>query len=122
MVDHEYVCVSIDSGSGADGCPLDFGHASDDVENPAKVHLRTATNDAIQDCGERQVGIAFIDADGDEVQATNRFRLGDFSKPVLSCGLRVMRGAIVHLGLGNSFTQPPGMTKRIPLVMIGKSF
>ena len=28
----------------------------------------------------------------------------------------------MHLELGNSFMQPPGMTKRIPLVMIGKSF
>ena len=55
VVDHEYVWVSIDSGSDADGCPLDFGHASDDVKNPAKVHLRTATNDSIQDCCERQV-------------------------------------------------------------------
>ena len=28
---YEYVWVSIDSGSDADGCPLDYGHPQDDV-------------------------------------------------------------------------------------------
>ncbi|CAK0850526.1 unnamed protein product, partial [Prorocentrum cordatum] len=123
--DSKYVWVSIDSGSDADGCPLGFGHSSDDVEDPTKVELRTATNDEIQDYGERNVGIAFLDETGHGVMATNRFRIGGFSKPVLSCGIRVMRGAVVHLETGNSYMAPPsvnGVQRNIPLTMIGKSF
>ncbi|CAK0822283.1 unnamed protein product [Prorocentrum cordatum] len=121
----KYVWVSIDSGSDADGCPLGFGHSSDDVEDPTKVELRTATNDEIQDYGERNVGIAFLDETGHEVMATNRFRIGDFSKPVLSCGIRVTRGAVIHLETGNSYMAPPsvnGVQRKISLTMIGKSF
>ncbi|CAK0814682.1 unnamed protein product, partial [Prorocentrum cordatum] len=121
----KYVWVSIDSGSDADGCPLGFGHSSDDVDDPTRVELRTATNDEIQDYGERNVGIAFLDETGHEVMATNRFRIGDFSKPVLSCGIRVMRGAAIHLETGNSYMAPPSVNdiqRRIPLTMIGKSF
>ncbi|CAK0871316.1 unnamed protein product, partial [Prorocentrum cordatum] len=120
-----YVWVSIDSGSDADGCPLSFGHSSDDVEDPTSVELRTATNEEIKDYGERNVGIAFLDETGNEVMATNRFRIGDFSKPVLSCGIRVMRGAVIHLEQGNSYMAPPslnGTQRKIPLTMIGKSF
>ncbi len=93
--------------------------------SPTNVQLRLATNVGIQDHGERQVGIAFIDECGGEVQATNRFRLGDFSKPVLSCGLRVTCGAAAHLELGNSYTQTPTPSKhlvrRVQVVTIGKS-
>ncbi|CAK0831086.1 unnamed protein product, partial [Prorocentrum cordatum] len=121
----KYVWVSIDSGSDADGCPLGFGHSSDDVEDPTKVELRTATNDEIQDYGEQNVGIAFLDEIGHEVMSTNRFRIGNFSKPVLSCGIRVMRGAVIHLETGNSDMAPPGangVQRKIPLTIIGKSF
>ncbi|CAK0818910.1 unnamed protein product [Prorocentrum cordatum] len=120
----KYVWVSNDSGSDADGCPLGFGHPSDDVEDPTRVDLRTATNDEIQDCGERNVGIAFLDETGHEVMATNRFRIGDFSKPVLSCGIRV-RGAVILLETGNSYMAPPsvnGVQRRTPLTIIGTSF
>ncbi|CAK0836500.1 unnamed protein product, partial [Prorocentrum cordatum] len=123
--DSKYVWVSIDSGSDADGCPLGFGHSSDDVEDPTEVELRTATNDEIQDYGERNVGIAFLGETGHEVMATNRFRIGDFSKPALSCGIRVMRGAVIHLETGNSYMAPPsgnGAQRKIPLTMAGKTF
>ena len=46
---NKYVWVSIDSGSDADGCPLNFGHASDNVANPSQVELRTATNEEFKD-------------------------------------------------------------------------
>ena len=73
--------------------------SSDNIANPKPVELRTATNRKIADLGERQVGLAFLGESGDEVMATNRFRLGDFNKPVLSCGVRVVRGATIHLEL-----------------------
>ena len=122
-----YVWVSIDSGSDADGCPTSFGHSADDVAGSKPVELRTATNSKIADLGERQVGLAFLGESGDEVMATNKFRLGDFNKPVLSCGVRVLRGATIHLELGNSYMQAPVQTSgkqpaRVPLTMVGRSF
>ena len=90
----KFMWVSIDSGSDADGCPISFGDAKGDVANPSKVSLTTATHTSIEDMGERNVGMAFVDEQGGEVMATNKFRLGDFSKPVLSCGLRVLRGEV----------------------------
>ncbi len=51
LADREFAWVSIDGGSDADDCPLDFGHPQDDEKNPAKVRLRTATNDEIRNYG-----------------------------------------------------------------------
>ncbi len=52
------------------------------------------------------MGIVFIDSGCDEVRATNRFRLGDFS--------------CAHLRLENH--AQGRAPKRIPLTMIGESF
>ena len=98
--------------------PISFGHPSDDVSDPSRVEVRTATDDGIKDYGARLVGIAFLDESGNDIKATNRFRIGDFSKPVLSCGLRVMSGAVIQLELGNSYMMPPsvnGKQRRMPL-------
>ncbi len=52
--------------------------------------------------------------------------MGDFIRPAVSCGLRVTRGAVVHLELGNCFTQTPAgpgqSPKRIPLTTVGENF
>ena len=65
------------------------------------------------------MGIAFLDEHGGEINATNRFRLGDF-------GRRAMRGATLHSELGNCYIQPraqPGRELRsAPLATIRKSF
>ena len=50
----------------------------------------------------------------------------DFNKLVLSCGIRVVRGAIVHLETDNCYMEAPSIDgkprQRISLVMKGKSF
>ncbi len=105
---------------------MSFGDQADDVLSPSRVKLRTATNTTIQDQGERQVGLAFVDESGNEIMAVDKLRLGELSKPVLSCGLRILRGAIIHLELGKCYMIPPmgpgRAERRIPLTMIGKSF
>ena len=72
------------------------------------------------------MNFTFVDEHGAELDACNRFRLGNFSKPVLSCGIRVTRGTVIHLEMGNSYMQPPVLPgeapRRIPLVLIGNSF
>ena len=49
----DFVWVSIDSGSDADGCPNTFGHETDNADNPTRVTLRTATGSNIRDMGEK---------------------------------------------------------------------
>ena len=121
-----YTWVSIDSGSDADCCPASFGSSSGDVKDAPVIALSTATDGKIDSYGQRLVGYTIDDEMGASIDAVNQFQVGNLAKPVLSAGLRIRRGAIIHFENGNSYISPPArpnyLRRQFPLTMLNNSF